>query len=569
MIKRIWLHPPLAFARVGGSATPCDNFGWGADDLAPEGTARTKIVAMPSLQVDGEGAVTDYVPVEPFTFKDGDAFRPVCPFFELHAEWVIDGKEGKGRLTKTVLEQLQIPLGALKWRVDVFNLKAFYLTKSLGDRVEASVEISGDSHRRQNLDGKSPAEAEAPLVPKDRQISFGHVQVTRPTEAFPELRLRFTPPAGKVYAPADIADRLKALPQLPEPAAADAPGGNAPAAGGAGATPLAGLNDFLLEFNAVWKGFVLAQDQCLLNPDAAWPKHKLIAFEELIVQLGRLLPELVEVNALRNPGDGSELIRMLRGPRTDVGSLPPSIFAFAADPSMSLVSVGMIDDTGDGTISVELPAQGDQPALKTVARVVIAPPSFAPDRRLPVSIADGLIDRVDRRSVREAGPAWVDGENRAQADAEVADMLDRAYETAGLQNIDALADFAKHQNRVQAIRQGKPLSEQQADDLLWHGKKLVTVEPLPLTAVAMQRHRRNTARLVFEMFALEARNWFDRTMREPAGPDRFFDKRMPGLMVGFDRRPLHLTRRQYEVLQAWSKRGPKAAEPPKPPEQPT
>ena len=416
------------------------------------------------------------------------------------------------------------------------------------------------SHDRRDLNGKSPVEVKAPLVPKDRHITLGHVQVTRPTNAFPQLRLRFTPPAGKVYAPVGIADRLQALPQLPP--SADAMAVGAPAEEAGPADPLTGLNKFLLEFNAVWREFQLPQEQCLLNPDAAWPNHRLIGFDELIGRLGQLLPELIEIDALRNPGDGSELIRKLRGPRADVGNLPASIFAFGVDASKSMVSVGMIDDTGDGTVSVELVGHGDQPTRKTVARVVVAPPSFAPDRRLPVSIADGLIDRVDRKSVRQ--PDWVDGKNRAVADAEVADMLDRAYETAGLQNIDALADFAKHQNRVQAIRQGKPLTEEQADDLLWHGKKLVTVEPLPLTAIAWQRHRRNTARLVFEMFALEAKNWFERAMREPAGPDRFYDKRMPGLMCGFDRRPLHLTRRQYEALEAWSKRGPK----PKAPEQP-
>jgi len=559
MIKRIWLHPPLAFARVGSSDNPCDNFCWGPDDLSPEGTARTRIVPMESLKVAEDGAVTAYRPPDdPFVFKDGDAFRPVCPFFELHAEWKIGGDVHTGALTKAVLDQLGVPLETLTWRVDIFNLKAFNLTRSRGDRVEASVEIRGDCHGRRNLEGKSPVDGGAALVPEKRHIPLGSVQITRPTDAFPELRLRFTPPAGKVYAPHGIAERLGKLSQLPP----DEPAANAPAAPVARLDPLAEFNGFLLTFNEVWRHFKLAPEQCLLDPEAAWPNHPLIRLEELRKQLGRLLPQLPKLKALRDtPGDGSELIRLLRGPRADVGSLPPSVFAFAFEPK-GFVSVGMIDDTGDGTISVELGGRGDQPARKAVARVVIAPPSYAPDRRLPVSIADGLIDRVDRESVRHA--KWVTGDNRDKADAEVADILDRAYETAGLQNIDALADFASQQNRITAIRQGRPLSDQQADDLLWHGKKLVSVEPLPLSALAWQRHRRNTSRLVFEMFALEVENWFERTMRQPAGPDRFYDKRMPGLMCGFDRRPLHLTRRQYELLQAWSKREP---EPPESPEQ--
>jgi len=40
-------------------------------------------------------------------------------------------------------------------------------------------------------------------------------------------------------------------------------------------------------------------------------------------------------------------------------------------------------------------------------------------------------------------------------------------------------------------------------------------------------------------------------IRVPAGPERMYDMRMPGLMRGADRMPLHLTRRQYDMLKAW------------------
>ena len=91
MIKRIWLYPPLAFARVGSSPTPCENFYWGPDDLSPQGTARTQIVGAETLEVAEDGTVTVRPPSPSgsVVFKDGDAFRPVCPFFELHAAWEI------------------------------------------------------------------------------------------------------------------------------------------------------------------------------------------------------------------------------------------------------------------------------------------------------------------------------------------------------------------------------------------------------------------------------------------------------------------------------------------------
>jgi hypothetical protein len=101
------------------------------------------------------------------------------------------------------------------------------------------------------------------------------------------------------------------------------------------------------------------------------------------------------------------------------------------------------------------------------------------------------------------------------------------------------------------------LTQQQAADLLWHTDKVTSVHALPLSALAWQRHRRNTTRLFFENFVRETKGWFGRWIRPPADPQKFYDKRMPGLMRGFDRHPLHLTRRQYELLKAWAKRGPR------------
>jgi len=42
-----------------------------------------------------------------------------------------------------------------------------------------------------------------------------------------------------------------------------------------------------------------------------------------------------------------------------------------------------------------------------------------------------------------------------------------------------------------------------------------------------------------------------RYVREPAEQQRLYDRRMPGLMRGADRRPLTITRRQYDELAAW------------------
>lgn len=540
MIKRIWLYPPLAFARVGSSQTPCENFYWGPDDLTPGGTARTRVVGAETLEVADDGVVTARPPNGIVTFKDEAGFRPVCPFFELYAAWDENGKETCGPLTPDLLERFGLSPEDVKWRVEVANLKAFHFTGSPGDRIEASVEIPGRDFGRHPLRGVSP-EGRGPLVPRGKHIPLGTVQATKPTEGFPEFRLRFTPPTGKVYAPTNVLDRVQALqmPKVPEEnfdkalekLEEGAPTGEV-------------LDNILLSINVLWLEFDLPEPQLLLNPNAQWPKHVLIGTGDLLAQAANFLPRLAELYARRGRGDRSEFIRAFLGPRADARNLPPSVFAFATEPPNLIASLGMVDDMGDGTVSVEL---GD---LKAMSRIVMTPPSFAPDRRLPVSIADGLIDRIDRARVRH--PQWVEGRNRSSADAEVADLLDRAYETAGLQNIEAVLDFFREENRNLAWRRESPFDEQEAADQLWDPAKLKSVEKRPLTAHALQRHRRNTTRQLFEAFARETDGWFETWIRPPGDPKRFYDKRMPGLMRGSDRYPLHLTRRQYEMLKIWS-----------------
>ena len=545
MLKRISLYPPLAFARVGGSKTPCDNFYWGPDDLEPDGTARTRIFPCETLDVADDGAVTQRLlsPCDSIVFKDESGLRPVCPFFEVHGVWDEGGVDKEGPLTPAVLERLGLRARDLTWQVEIANLKAFHVTGAVGDRIVASLEVRGNDTVRHQLRGGSP-DGDRPLVPADKFIPLGAVQATRPDGDLPEFRLRFTPPSGKVYAPNNFAVRFG---NLKRPKREDIIPNTETAMERllAGIDPRQVRENYALSLNLLWpEDFKLPAEQCLLNPDAQWPHYTLLHYGNLLSQVKDLLPRLADLKAVGGHGDRSELIRALLGPYEDVGNLPPGLFAFAAEPPSILGSLGLVDDMGDGTITVRLDG------LEATSRVVIAPPSFAPDRRLPVSLADGLADRVDRAAVRAS--TWITGDSKC-ADNEVGDLLDRAYETAGLQNTDAAADFFREENRNRALRRGSPLTPDQAADLLWDATKLDSAEALPLSAIALQRHRRNTSRLFFEIFARETKHWFERLIRPPADPQRFYDKRMPGLMRGFDRQPLHLTRRQYEALKAWAK----------------
>ena len=147
------------------------------------------------------------------------------------------------------------------------------------------------------------------------------MQATRPIGDFPEFRLRFTPPSGKVYAPADIAVRLGNL-RPPKEVAGNIEQALAQIA--KGTDPLEVMDNYVLSLNRVWRHFELPANQCFLNPAAAWPKYNLIAFGDLLAQAKDFLPRLTDLYALTGQGDRSELIRALLGPDKDVGNLPPS-----------------------------------------------------------------------------------------------------------------------------------------------------------------------------------------------------------------------------------------------------
>jgi len=88
-----------------------------------------------TLDVAADGTVTVRTPTE-VQFTDADGFRPVCPFFELHAEWTTDNGVQSGPLTPDVLAADGHNLADLRWEVTVANLKAFHYTQSVYFGVE-------------------------------------------------------------------------------------------------------------------------------------------------------------------------------------------------------------------------------------------------------------------------------------------------------------------------------------------------------------------------------------------------------------------------------------------------
>ncbi|MGH2769267.1 MAG: hypothetical protein ACRDJF_01910, partial [Actinomycetota bacterium] len=204
-------------------------------------------------------------------------------------------------------------------------------------------------------------------------------------------------------------------------------------------------------------------------------------------------------------------------------------------------SLGLVDDVCDGIIRCSL--AGAAPAE---ARIVVGPPDYAPDRRPFVSIADGLTDRVRRADVSD--PSYV--ENEDLTSQEVRDLMERVLEMMENVNVDVQNDRARRENRVIAMAEGRPLEE--AANQAFPAIEPVLGRPFPLTERGRQPHRRFVALEVFEDILREQPELISRWIREPLTGDRYYDRKMPAVMRGSDRMPMHLTRRQYELLVAWA-----------------
>ena len=450
-LVEVWLLPPLGIARVGPSSTPCPNFQWGPNDVSPRGTGRTTILPAETLHVAEDGTVTSEVP-EVVRFRDETGIRPVCTFFELHGRWTSNGQETDGPVTADVLAAAGIDLGDVTWTVQVANTKAFHMTLSEGDKVLAEERIAGDETTSRPLLGRSPRQAEQPLVRDDAPVRLGSVQVTRAEGDFPELRLLFTPAAGHVYAPTDLEDRSTEYP-IPH-------------------------EHRILDPEARWVGFALVDD-----------------------------------------------------PRTNPGGL------FAADDRGR--SLGVVDDVCDGLVRCAVPGL---PVAR--ARLAVGPPRYAPDRRPFVSLADGFADRVKRLEVSEPGFADDDATT-----LEVRDLMERAWETMGLVNVDFQNERARAENRGVAAAMGLP--PEAAADKAFMRPEAIEDRPLPLTEAGRLQHHRMLSLEAFEDMLREQPEILDRVIRPPGTADNFYDRRMPALFRGSDRHPMHLTRRQYDLLRAW------------------
>jgi hypothetical protein len=196
MIHELRILPPLAIARFGSAPTPMDNYDAVVDAAEPLGYRTLRPAETLEVDVDSGEIVRAFVP-DALLFTENGAVRPVAPFLEV---WALVGDEGLtdgGRLeplTTALLEQSGASVGDLRWQVQLANLKVMRRTGNAADAVRADSGEFSD-HARRALDGMCDN-----FLP-GKTIGFGHVQYIRPTASHPEIRLRFTPAAGRIYGP--------------------------------------------------------------------------------------------------------------------------------------------------------------------------------------------------------------------------------------------------------------------------------------------------------------------------------------------------------------------------------
>ncbi|HWY52772.1 MAG TPA: hypothetical protein VNW27_00035 [Candidatus Bathyarchaeia archaeon] len=189
-ITEIRILPPFAIARLGSSADPMDNYCLEiVDPIGPR-----HITHAETLLVDRQTAEAR-AKARPFEvkFRDADGnVRPVAPFLEVWA--LLAGSDELVPLTLDVLRQSGLTPADVKWSVQTANIKAFRRTGDSNDRILAQTGLFNDH-------GVKPLCGECFNFLDKQSISLGSVQYIKPNAAFPEIRLRFTPAAGKVYGP--------------------------------------------------------------------------------------------------------------------------------------------------------------------------------------------------------------------------------------------------------------------------------------------------------------------------------------------------------------------------------
>lgn len=184
------LLPPLVIGRFGSSPDPLENY----DLVAPDPTSYRNIVPAPTFEIDpATGSITREFTPAAIAFRDANGrVKPLAPFIELWARF--DQTGDFMPVTLAHLSSLGLTPADVKWRVVAGNFKAARRTGKAADRIIADTG-SFHNHAAHNLVGGSEN------FKAGKHVTFGHVRYIKPTERFPEIRMRIMPASGNVYGP--------------------------------------------------------------------------------------------------------------------------------------------------------------------------------------------------------------------------------------------------------------------------------------------------------------------------------------------------------------------------------
>jgi hypothetical protein len=326
-ITALRILPPLAIARFGSADDPMDNYALEVDPERPLGFR--KIVPRPTLMVDPEtGMISGCRTPETITFRTDDRIRPVAPFFEVHA---VDGEGGLVPVTRSDVVKAE-------WRVRVANRKVFRRTGDESDKVEADTDWFSH-HDPQPLKGFCEN-----FIGPEAHVDFGHVRFIAPSDDFPELRLRFTPPPGRIYGPDKTREGKVDNEKVIRP------------------------EDRIYDSEKGWYGYPISRD------DEMWGEtEKKLGFRNETVP-----PDLFAIE-------------------------PPAPTWLHYNEAESR---GYLDDACDGFVEVRLHlSTGD--VCEAQARICVGPPDVAPDSLFLRSLADDLEQVVHGPAIDPAEPPEV------------------------------------------------------------------------------------------------------------------------------------------------------------------
>jgi hypothetical protein len=215
VIQSIFIDPPIAIARLGGSTVPQDAYLW-VESPDPRLDGETTIMPTWALDILPDGSVSPRLP-DALQLRDGALIRPVCPFFEL---WALVGAPGSAPatwretpVTPALLSQQGASESSLSLRIDAHNRKAARRTgnPAHGFGTGTPVDIAGDDHGSRVLFATSPG-PNPRMIPSGRSIPLGSVQMmlskpNQPNAAWNGIvdleiiRWRFTPGRGQFFGP--------------------------------------------------------------------------------------------------------------------------------------------------------------------------------------------------------------------------------------------------------------------------------------------------------------------------------------------------------------------------------